>query len=281
MTEQGRRGRVLVIAGSDSGGGAGIQADTKAITCLGGFAATAITALTAQNTCGVAGVHPAPVDFLRLQIRTVLDDIGADSLKTGMLHDAATVEAVAAELEPWSRQCPLVVDPVMVAQSGARLLDAGALEALWRYLIPQARLLTPNLPEAAALLGTPVESVSDMPEAARRLGERAGAAVLLKGGHLPGDALQDVLVCEQKVEVFEHRRLPTVHTHGSGCTLASAIAAGLAQGLDLRTAVLRGRAYLLEAIRTAAPLGRGAGPVNHGWTIDPARLDALLGASDA
>ncbi|MCK8516436.1 bifunctional hydroxymethylpyrimidine kinase/phosphomethylpyrimidine kinase [Methylonatrum kenyense] len=264
-------GRVLVIAGSDSGGGAGIQADTKAITCMGAYAATAITALTAQNTLGVHGVHPVPVDFLRLQIRTVLDDIGADSLKTGMLHDAVTVEAVAGELAPWTNRCPLVVDPVMVAQSGARLLDTDALDALWQHLIPQATLLTPNLPEAAALLGRPVESGPDMPEAARRLAERAGTAVLLKGGHLPGDALQDVLASAQGVEVFEHQRLPTRHTHGSGCTLASAIAAALAQGNDLRTAVERGRNYLLEAIRSTRPLGRGAGPVNHGWTVDPER----------
>lgn len=267
MMDRIRRGRVLVIAGSDSGGGAGIQADTKAITCMGGYAATAITALTAQNTLGVHGVHPVPVDFLRLQIRTVLEDIGADSLKTGMLHDAPTVEGVAAELQAWTVDRPLVVDPVMVAQSGARLLDGGAVDALWHWLIPQASLLTPNLPEAATLLGTPVTTADEMPAAAQRLAERAGAAVLLKGGHLPGNALVDVLVHAGRMRMFEHTRLPTRHTHGSGCTLASAIAAGLARGEDVETAVIRGREYLLEAIRTSWPLGQGEGPVNHGWTV--------------
>ncbi len=267
MTDRIRRGRVLVIAGSDSGGGAGIQADTKAITCMGGYAATAITALTAQNTLGVHGVHPVPVDFLRLQIRTVLEDIGADSLKTGMLHDAPTVEGVADELQAWTVDRPLVVDPVMVAQSGARLLDSGAVDALWHSLIPQARLLTPNLPEASTLLGTPVTTADEMPAAAQRLAERAGAAVLLKGGHLPGNALVDVLVHAGRMRMFEHTRLPTRHTHGSGCTLASAIAAGLARGEDMETAVILGREYLLEAIRTSWPLGQGEGPVNHGWTV--------------
>lgn len=266
-------GRVLIIAGSDSGGGAGIQADIKAVTAVGGFAMTAITALTAQNTLGVEGVHPVPTAFLKEQIRVVLEDLGADCIKTGMLHDSDTVTAVVEALDAWALDIPLVVDPVMISQTGARLLDTGALTALREKLLPRAALLTPNLPEAEALLERTIPDAAAMPDAARALRELTGGAVLLKGGHLAGDELRDVLCTDQGLETFSHRRIPTRHTHGSGCTLASAIAAGVAMGMPLETAVIRSRRYLLEAIRTAPGFGRGDGPMNHGWTVDTARLD--------
>jgi len=265
--------RVLIIAGSDSGGGAGIQADIKAVTAMGGYAATAITALTAQNTLGVHGVHGVPTDFLREQIRVVLEDIGADCIKTGMLHDAATVQAVVESLQAWGGGIPLVVDPVMIAQSGASLLNANALTTLVDTLLPRATLLTPNLPEAEALLGWEIPDARAMPDAARALQRMTKGAVLLKGGHLPGDALVDVLCTRDGMHSYRHQRIPTRHTHGSGCTLASAISAALAGGDSLQQAVERGRRYLLEAIRTAPGLGQGDGPVNHNWTVDVTRLD--------
>ena len=269
------RGRVLIIAGSDSGGGAGIQADIKSVTAMGGYAMTAITALTAQNTLGVSAVHPVPVDFLREQIRVVVEDIGVDCVKTGMLHDAAVIEVVAEALDQWTQGVPLVVDPVMVAQSGASLLEQGALVALRERLLPRATLVTPNLPEARALLEQDIPGAEAMEAAASALRQISGGAVLLKGGHLPGDALLDVLHDGEDLHLFHHQRVPTRHTHGTGCSLASAIATGLAQGHGLTAAVTRGRSFLLEAIRTAPGLGRGDGPINHVHTLDPERILAL------
>ncbi|KAB7619502.1 bifunctional hydroxymethylpyrimidine kinase/phosphomethylpyrimidine kinase [Alkalilimnicola sp. S0819] len=259
------QGRVLVIAGSDSGGGAGIQADTKAITALGGHAATAITALTAQNTLGVQGVHGVPVAFIREQMRVVLEDIGADCIKTGMLHNAEVVEAVAAALAEFAPEIPLVLDPVMVAQGGASLLHEEAVAALHELLLPRAALITPNLPEAEALLGQPIADAGAMPEAARALAALTPGAVLLKGGHLPGDELRDVLLADGELHSFHQQRLHTRAIHGTGCTLASAIAAGLAQGLALKPAVERSRAYLRAAMEHAPGLGQGHGPVGHGF----------------
>jgi len=267
------RGRVLVVAGSDSGGGAGIQADIKAITAMGAYAATAITALTAQDTEGVRAVHPVPLDFVALQIRMSLDDIGADCLKTGMLADAPTIEAVCDALA--GSGLPLVADPVMVATSGARLLDPSAVETLKRRLLPLATLLTPNLPEAEVLSGMAIPDAEAMTRAAELMLTLGVPAVLLKGGHLPGPVLRDVLATEDGVEVFESPRIDTRHTHGTGCTLASAIAAGIAQGMPLRDAVARARAYVAAAIRAAPGLGRGHGPLDHAVTLDPARLAAL------
>jgi hydroxymethylpyrimidine/phosphomethylpyrimidine kinase len=268
-------GRVLVIAGSDSGGGAGIQADIKAITALGGYAATAVTALTAQSTLGVHGVYPVPPDFVRAQMRVVLDDIGADAIKTGMLGDAETIVAICEELQARALTVPLVVDPVMVAKGGARLLADEALAALRARLIPLASLLTPNLPEAEALLGIGIGDAAAMPAAAEGLRSLGAAAVLLKGGHLPGDEVVDVLATEAGVEEFRSPRIATRHTHGTGCTLASAIAAGLAQGMALHDAVVRARAYVRAALRAAPGFGGGHGPLNHAVTVDPARLAAL------
>ncbi|MGQ0665380.1 MAG: bifunctional hydroxymethylpyrimidine kinase/phosphomethylpyrimidine kinase [Pseudomonadota bacterium] len=262
------RGRVLIVAGSDSGGGAGIQADIKTVTALGGYAATAITALTAQNTEGVFGIFAVPPDFIGKQMRVVLDDIGADVLKTGMLHDEATIEAVAAVIEERARDVPLVVDPVMVAKGGARLLDKGAVAALKRRLIVRATILTPNLPEAEVLCGMAIRDSDDMRRAAAALLTLGCSAVLLKGSHLPGDRIVDVLASAHGAEVFEDSRLAATSTHGTGCTLASAIAAFLAQGVTLEAAVVGARAYVRLAIATAPGLGRGHGPLNHAHVME-------------
>jgi hydroxymethylpyrimidine/phosphomethylpyrimidine kinase len=255
--------RVLAIAGSDSGGGAGIQADIKAITALGAYAATAITALTAQNTLGVHGVHMVPPAFIAQQIAVVLTDIGADAIKTGMLGDVATIETVADALARHAAGIPLVLDPVMVAKGGARLLDPGAVDALIRHLLPKATVLTPNLPEAEVLSGRPIPDAAAMHDAAKALLNLGVPAVLLKGGHLPGNELIDLLATADGVEAFSAARIETRHTHGTGCTMASAIAAGLAQGMTLRDAVCRARDYVRAAIAAAPGFGRGHGPLNH------------------
>ncbi|MCG8355935.1 MAG: bifunctional hydroxymethylpyrimidine kinase/phosphomethylpyrimidine kinase [Kiloniellales bacterium] len=258
------KGRVLIVAGSDSGGGAGIQADIKATTALGGFAATAIAALTAQNTRGVFGVVGIEPAFVQQQMTLVLEDIGADAIKTGMLAEPAIIEAVAEVLaRPEVAPIPLVVDPVMVAQSGDALLSAGAERSLNERLVPKATLLTPNVPEAERLTGSPISDAATMEAAAVTLLQRGPKAVLLKGGHMAGEVLTDVLATAEGCERFESPRIATVHTHGTGCTLASAIATGLAQGLSIRDAVARGRDYLQAAIRHAPGFGHGAGPVDH------------------
>ncbi len=265
------RGRVLVVAGSDSGGGAGIQADIKTITALGGYAATAITALTAQDTRGVQGVHPVPPEFVAAQMRCVLDDIGADAIKTGMLGEAATVAAVCDMLQA-VRGIPLVVDPVMVAKGGASLLSDAALSVMRARLLPLAGVLTPNLPEAEMLCGMAMADEAAMHAAAARLLALGARAVLLKGGHLAGDDLVNVLATPTGTVAFRSARIATRHTHGTGCTLASAIAVGLAQGMTLVDAVARARAYVLAALRTAPGYGGGHGPLNHAVTVDPAAL---------
>ena len=257
------RGRVLIVAGSDSGGGAGIQADIKTVTMLDGYAATAITALTAQNTEGVFGILAIPPEFIRRQIEVVLDDIGADTIKTGMLHDASVIETVARVLQERASEIPLVVDPVMVAKGGARLVDPDAVEALKRLLIARATVLTPNLPEAETLCGTTIGDVSAMRAAGEMLLAIGCRAVLVKGGHLAGETVSDVLVTRSGPRMWESQRIATRHTHGTGCTLASAIATGLAQGLDIENAVDRARAFVQRAIAGAPGLGRGHGPLDH------------------
>lgn len=270
------RGRVLIVAGSDSGGGAGIQADLKAVTAMGAFGATAITALTAQNTLGVHAVTAVPTAFIREQIRVVLEDIGADAVKTGMLHDAATIEVVCEEIAARAPGVPLVADPVMVAKGGARLLAEEAVETLKRRLLPLAAVITPNLPEAEVLAGMAIPDRAAMERAARVLLALGVPAVLLKGGHLPGATVVDLLATEAGVEAFESPRIETRHTHGTGCTLASAVAAGLAQGMALRDAVARARAYVRAAILAAPGIGRGHGPLDHAVTLDPGRLGAVV-----
>ena len=259
-------GRVLIIAGSDSGGGAGIQADIKAVTAMGGYAATAITAITVQNTLGVHGVHPLPQDVIEQQARAVLDDIGADALKTGMLGTVEVVERVAAILD--SYPAPAVVDPVMIAKGGHPLLAEAAVGAVRSLMIPRAALLTPNAPEAEALTGV---AVSD-PDGQRRAGEallKLGAgAVLMKGGHVgDGPTVTDILLTPAGETLLEGERIDTTSTHGTGCTLASACAAGIALGRPLEVAVAEAWAYVAEAIRRAPGLGRGHGPLGHGWRL--------------
>jgi len=258
-------GRVLVIAGSDSGGGAGIQADIKTITALGGYAATAVTAITVQNTVGVFGVHPIPAAVVEAQGRAVIDDIGADALKTGMLGDVATVQAAAALID--HARAPAVIDPVMVATSGDVLAGPQVAAAIGRLLIPRAALLTPNAPEAAALTGLAIVTTADLRRAGEALLRRGARAVLMKGGHIPGDTVTDVLMTAEGETTFAGPRIDTRHTHGTGCTLASACAAGLAQGLSLEQAVARAWAYVAEAIRRAPGYGAGAGPLDHGWLL--------------
>lgn len=261
------KGRVLIIAGSDSGGGAGIQADIKAVTALDGFAMTAITALTAQNTLGVHGVLGIDPAFIVRQIEVVLADLGADAIKTGMLHSAAVIETVAGVLADRAPAVPLVVDPVMVAKGGHRLLEGSAEETLRRRLLPLAALVTPNLPEAEVLTGLEIGDEAAMHRAIERLATFGPKAVLLKGGHLPGDDLVDLLWHQGRIERFADRRIPSRHTHGTGCTLASATAAGLAQGLDVVAAVRRARAYVRQAIASAPGYGSGHGPLNHSHTV--------------
>ena len=260
------RGRVLIVAGSDSGGGAGIQADIKTVTMLGGYAATAITAVTVQNTLGVSGVHEVPTPVVLAQARAVLDDIGADAIKTGMLGGPELVEQVAA-LIAWAA-VPAVVDPVMIAKGGQPLLHGGAIEAVRSSLVPRAALLTPNAPEAEALTGLAIATTDDLRRAGQALLGMGARAVLMKGGHLDGDRLTDILMTPSGETLLESDRVDTVHTHGTGCTLASACAAGLARGLPLDQAVARGWAYVAEAIRRAPGLGKGHGPIAHGWPLE-------------
>ncbi len=260
------RGRVLIIAGSDSGGGAGIQADIKTVTALGGYAATAITAVTVQNTLGVTGVHAIPLDIIEAQARAVLDDIGADAIKTGMLGDIATVERVAKILDS-APGVPAVIDPVMVAKGGANLLAARAVEAVRELMIPRAALLTPNAPEAEALTGEPVHTTDDLRRAGEILLGWGAKAVLMKGGHIVGERLTDLLITPDGETAFEGERIDTRHTHGTGCTLASACATGLAQGLPLTEAVARAWNYVHEAMLRAPGFGAGHGPLDHGWPL--------------
>jgi hydroxymethylpyrimidine/phosphomethylpyrimidine kinase len=262
------RGRVLIVAGSDSGGGAGIQADIKTVTMLDAYAATAITALTAQNTEGVFGVLPVSPGFIRQQIEVVLDDIGADAVKTGMLHDASVIETLATVLAELASAIPVVVDPVMAAKGGARLIEPDAIDALKQLLVPRAAVLTPNLPEAEILTGTTIGDAAAMRRAGEKLLALGCRAVLMKGGHLAGDTVADVLVADTLTRVWEDPRIDTRHTHGTGCTLASAIAAGLAQGLAVTEAVERARLYVRRAIATAPGLGRGHGPLDHAHPLD-------------
>jgi hydroxymethylpyrimidine/phosphomethylpyrimidine kinase len=258
-------GRVLIIAGSDSGGGAGIQADIKTVTALGGYAATAITAVTVQNTIGVTAVHPIPLEIIAGQARAVLSDIGADAVKTGMLGSAETVELVARLID--EAGAPAVIDPVMIAKGGAALLDADAVQAVRALLVPRAALLTPNAPEAKALIGIDCMTTDDLRRAGEALLAAGAKAVLMKGGHIEGDEVTDLLITGAGETSFTGPRIETRHTHGTGCTLASACATGLAQGLPLQEAVARAWAYVGEAIRQAPGLGAGHGPLGHGWPL--------------
>ncbi len=254
--------RVLTIAGSDSGGGAGIQADLKTITALGGFGMSALTALTAQNTVGVSGVFPVTPDFVAEQIDAVAEDIGVDAAKTGMLAEAAIVETVADRVRRHDIR-PLVIDPVMVAKSGDSLLAASARAVLRDDLLPLAIVVTPNLPEAAELAGIPVTDLEDMREAARRIHHLGPQWVLVKGGHLAGEPTDLLFNGKDFVEV-SRPRVETSDTHGTGCTYSAAIATGLARGMAVPAAVQWARDALQRALKRPLRLGDGCGPVNHG-----------------
>jgi len=259
--------RVLIIAGSDSGGGAGIQADIKTVTTLGGYAATAITAITVQDTTGVHAVEGLSADLVRQQIDVVLADIGADALKTGMLHSAEIIEAVADGIEAYEEVPPLVVDPVMVATSGDRLLEQKAEAALKGRLLPLAFVATPNIHEAAVLTDMPVKTAGDMREAARALLASGPDSVLVTGGDLGGDVVVDVLATPMEIRTFTSPRINSTSTHGTGCTLASAIATYLGQGRDIVDAVEEARDYVHMAISHAPKIGKGRGPLDHGWVV--------------
>lgn len=252
--------RALTIAGSDSGGGAGIQADLKAFAALGVYGMSALTAITAQNTVGVLGVYELPAEFVGLQIDAVVTDIGVDAVKTGMLANADIIAVVAAKVR--EHNLPnLVVDPVMVAKSGDPLLREDARESLVRLLFPLALVVTPNLPEAQVLTGLRIESVEDMKEAAVAIAELGPRYVVVKGGHLAGESV-DVLYDGRDFTLFPSPRVETRNTHGTGCTFASAIAAGLAKGLEVVEAVREAKAFITTALRHSLALGRGHGPTN-------------------
>lgn len=255
--------RVLAVGGSDSGGGAGIEADVKTVTALGGYAMTAITAVTAQDTSGVARVTPIPPEAVGQAIRMVAADLGVDAIKLGMLGSAATVEAVAAAIAAAAPGIPLVVDPVLAATSGTVLTAETALDVIRARLLPLATLLTPNRDEAAALSGIAIDTTDDAIRAARALCRFGAAAVLLKGGHFAGDPVIDRLVRGEEVITFRNQRLATRHTHGTGCTLASAIAHGLGGGLPLAEAIAQAETFLQAALRAAPGFGRGNGPMGH------------------
>ena len=254
----------LTIAGSDSGGGAGIQADLKTFAAHGVFGTSAITAVTAQNTLGVSAWEALSADLVTAQIEAVAADIGAHAVKTGMLATAPIVEAVAAALRNLALP-HIVVDPVMVAKGGDRLLHEAAVHAIRTLLLPCAEVVTPNLPEAEVLAGVPVATVEDMRTAGRRILEMGPRVVLVKGGHLPGDEIVDVVCTARGEHELRGPRRHTRHTHGTGCTLASAVAANLALGLEVSDAIAQARVYLVGAIEHAPGIGAGHGPLNHFW----------------
>jgi hydroxymethylpyrimidine/phosphomethylpyrimidine kinase len=267
--EPARRPRALTIAGSDSGGGAGIQADLKTFSALGVFGMTAVTAVTVQNTLGVSGYEAISPGLVADQITAVVSDIGVDSAKTGMLASAAIVEAVAEAVSD-AGVPNLVVDPVFVSKHGHRLLEEDAVSGLRDRILPLATLITPNLPEAAGLAGFDVTSrdlMEDAAEVIRAIGPRA---VLVKGGHLEGPASSDVFFDGDRMEWLSAERIDTPNTHGTGCTLSSSIAAYLARGEDLLEAVRKGKVFVTQAIRGALPLGGGIGPVDQLWGTTPA-----------
>lgn len=262
------RGRVLIVAGSDSGGGAGLQGDVKTVTALGGYAMTAVTALTAQDSTGVHAVLDVPADFVARQMTLALRDFGADCVKIGMLHRSAIVNVVADVLVDEAPGTPIVLDPVMIAKGGCPLIDCDAIDALRLRLLPVAAIVTPNLPEAARLADSPAHA--SPASLAMRLLAAGPRAALVKGGHGEGPNLTDVLLERGRRPVrFQDARIDTRHTHGTGCALASAIATGLAQGFTIEAAVIRARAYVRRAIRLAPGLGSGHGPLNHAHTVRP------------
>lgn len=267
-------GRVLIVAGSDSGGGAGIQADIKTCAAFGVYSATAITAITAQNTLGVQQVEPISPDLVAAQMRSTLSDIGADVIKIGMLANQGIIEAVADVIANEAEDATVVLDPVLVATSGDALLQEDAVASLKELLLPLADIVTPNTHEAKILTGITVEDVETMTRAGEELRQMGAYAALMKGGHLEGNSVIDILVAEEGTQMMSAPRIHSKHTHGTGCTLASAIAALTAQGTPIEVAVQEAREYVFEAIRSAPGLGKGNGPLNHGLKIDGVEREA-------
>lgn len=265
------KGRVLIIAGSDPSGGAGVQADIKTVTALGGYAASAITSLTVQNTMGVTAVHAVEPSVIKAQIEAVLSDIGADAIKIGMIGERAVVDLLAEMLGPLSETTHIILDPVLVATSGDALAADGVAAGIRDQLVPLASLVTPNIDEAIALTGNAIAADKDMIAAGQALVGSGADAALVKGGHMAGSMVRDVLVTSNGVQWFENPRIDTTSTHGTGCTLASAIAAGLAQGMSLDGATARAVRYVQTAIQTAPGFGKGHGPLNHAHTIGAVR----------
>ena len=261
MARANRVPTAMTIAGSDSGAGAGIQADLKTFAALGVYGTSVITAITAQNTMGVTGIHEIPVEMVAAQIEAVISDIGADAIKTGMLPSTEIIETVARELNHF-RATKLVVDPVMVAKSGDRLLREDAVDALRRSMLPIATVVTPNIPEAETLASMRIESAEDARRAAKKIVGMGAKAVVIKGGHLQGSPV-DILYDGREYREFDAPRIDTRNTHGTGCTFASAIAAGLAKGLDVADAVALAKGYVTEAITHSLDVGQGHGPLNH------------------
>ena len=256
----------MTIAGSDSGGGAGIQADLKTFAALGVYGTSAITAITAQNTLGVTAIHEVPTDVIASQIQAILSDIGADAVKTGMLSSPAIIQTVAQEVQRHG-VTRLVVDPVMVAKGGDRLLRGDAVEALRTRLLPLATVVTPNTPEAEVLAGLAIHTPDDAREAARRIIAMGAASVVIKGGHLSGSDALDTFYDGRQFREFSAPRIDTSNTHGTGCTFASAIAAGLAKGLALEEAMAQAKTYVTEAIRANLEVGTGHGPLHHFYML--------------
>ena len=258
--------RVLTIAGSDSGGGAGIQADIKTISAMGCYAASAITAITVQNTVGVRAVHPIPINILEGQIDAVLSDIGADAIKIGMLHSAEVVSLVADKIEQYEIK-HVVLDPVMVSTSGFKLVEEDAVDVIKKRLLPLARVITPNIPEAEILAGCKITGEQDFDKIARKLSANNGVSVLLKAGHLDGDFLVDYFYNaeDDTMVLLPSKRVRTQNTHGTGCTLSSAFAASLARGEELTVAAKSAKRFIEQAIISGAEyeIGSGHGPVNH------------------
>ncbi|MES2173342.1 MAG: bifunctional hydroxymethylpyrimidine kinase/phosphomethylpyrimidine kinase [Pseudomonadota bacterium] len=275
--------RILIIAGSDSGGGAGIQADIKTVTMLGGHAMTAITAITAQNTLGVQGVHPVPTEMVLAQMESCISDIGIDAVKIGMIGSAPTATAVADRLAQL-QDVPIVFDPVMVATSGSLLAD-GATIAAFERLMAVASVITPNVPELEALTGMTINHVEQLEAAGQALRDRTGAIIFAKGGHLPQQAdddrpmIHDLLINEDMVVEYTIKRIETRSSHGTGCTLASAIATGLGGGLSLANAADRAEAFVAAVLAAAPGLGQGHGPMGHALSLTP--FYHLLAATDS
>ena len=256
------KSKILIIAGSDSSGGAGIQADIKTVTALGSYAMTAITAVTAQNTKGVKKIISIPTEIVKKQITMILDDIGTHAVKIGMLHNTDIIKSVYKTLKKYKSK-NVVLDPVMIAKGGAKLISNSSIKHLKKLLLPLCTIVTPNIPEAEVLTGYSISSKEDMIKAAKKILSMGPKNVLLKGGHLKNKMIFDILATKKGIKIFKKRKIKTKNTHGTGCTLASAVATGLAQEMSLESAVERARQYVLGAIKNAPGFGSGHGPLNH------------------